>query len=90
MVLQEANMPEWASVWGMPGDVLGRIRKQVDYLQNTTSKLGEKVRDIAQETIDLLLSSPVPNDIDEQKRDISRALFLHLASVCLNHRRSRA
>ena len=70
MVVKEAKVPEWASVWGMPKDVLGKISEQIDYFQNATSKLGTQVRVIAQETIDLLLFAPVPNDIDEQKRDI--------------------
>ena len=69
MVANEANIPEWVSIWGMPKDVLGEISAQIDYFQNATSKLGIQVRVIAQETIDLLLSTPVPNDIDEQKRD---------------------
>ena len=70
MVVKEAKVPEWANVWGMPEDVLGKISEQIDYFQNATSKLGTQVRVIAQETIHLLLFAPVPNDIDEQKRDI--------------------
>ena len=75
MVVKEAKVPEWASVWGMPEDVLGKISAQIDYFQIATNNLGAQVRVIAQETIDLLLSAPVPNDIDEQKRDTNRALF---------------
>ena len=70
MVVKEAKVPEWVSLWGMPDDVLGRIGEQLDYYKNATNKLREQVRVIARETIDLLLSSPLPNDIDEQKRDI--------------------
>ena len=69
MVVKEAKVPEWASVWGMPEDVLGKISAQIDYFQNATSKLGTQVRVIAQETIDLLLSAPVPIDFDEQESD---------------------
>lgn len=84
MVVREAKAPEWVSLWGMPEDVLRRIRKQVDYFQNATNKLGEQVRDIAGETIDLLLSSPVPKDIDQQKRDIVErysAILVQFAST---------
>ena len=70
MVVKEAKVPEWVRIWGMPEDVLGRIGEQVDYFQNATHKLGAQVRVIARETIDLLLSSPLPNDIDEQKLEI--------------------
>ena len=84
MVVKEAKVPEWISLWGMPEDVLGRIGQQVDYFQNATNKLSEQVRGIAQETIDLLLSSPLPNDIDEQKRDIAErysAILVHFAET---------
>ncbi|MDE2821618.1 MAG: hypothetical protein OXI40_17940 [Chloroflexota bacterium] len=84
MVVKEAKVPKWVSLWGMPEDVLGRIGEQIDYFQNATNRLGEQVRDIAQETIDLLLSSPIPNDIDEQKRDIVErysAILVQFAST---------
>ena len=70
MVTNEANVPEWVSIWGIPKDVLGEISAQVDHFQNGTSKLRVQVRAIATETIDLLLSTPVPNDINQQKRDL--------------------
>ena len=70
MVVKDVKVPEWVSIWGMPEDVLGKVSVQVDYFQNTTNKLAEQVGVIAQETIDLLLSSPLPIDIDEQKRDL--------------------
>ena len=87
MVVKEAKVPtRWASVWGMPKDVLGKISEQIDYFQNATSKLGTQVRVIAQETIDLLLFAPVPNDIDEQKRDIIERYFeVYLASIFVKH-----
>jgi len=84
MVVKEAKVPKWVSLWGMPEDVLSRIGEQIDYFQNATNRLGEQVRDIAQETIDLLLSSPIPNDIDEQKRDIVErysAILVQFAST---------
>ena len=69
MVVKDVKVPEWVSIWGMPEDVLGKISAQIDYFQIATNNLGAQVHAIAQETIDLLLSAPVPNDIDEQKRD---------------------
>lgn len=84
MVVKEAKVPEWVSLWGMPENVLGKIDEQVDYFQNAINKLGQQARDIAQETIDLLLSSPLPNDIEEQKRDIAErysAILVHFAAT---------
>ncbi|MCY4018199.1 MAG: hypothetical protein OXG39_02205 [Chloroflexi bacterium] len=70
MVAREAKVPEWVILWGMPDKVLGKIGEQVEYFQDATDELRVQVRAISQETIDLLLSSPLPDDIHEQKRDI--------------------
>lgn len=70
MVVKEAKIPEWAEVWGMPDDVLNKISSQIDYFHTATVNLGAQVHSIATETIDLLLATPVPGDIDPRRHDI--------------------